>query len=125
MKIFKFTVCLLFGLMFVFAGMTKFVHMGNDPKMSHEMQKVMEAFMTIRWLMPLVGTIEIIGGVLFAVPRTRALGAIVILPVLMGIILHNIVFMPSALLIGGILLLIEIWIIVDNKHKYKVLLSKE
>lgn len=123
MKTFKFIVCLLFGLMFVFAGITKFVHVGNEPTMTPDMQKVMEAFMTVKWLMPLVGIIEIIGGILFAIPKTRALGAIVILPVLTGIILHNIVFMPSGLPVAGLLLLIEIWIIIDNRHKYKMLLS--
>jgi len=123
MKTFKFIVCLLFGLMFVSAGVTKFIHMAPGKEITPEMQKVLEAFMTIKWLMPLVGIIEIIGGILFIIPKTRALGAIVILPVLVGIILHNIVFMPSGLLIAGVLLLIEIWIIIDNRHKYKVLLS--
>jgi hypothetical protein len=97
--------------------------MAPGKEITPEMQKVLEAFMTIKWLMPLVGIIEIIGGILFIIPKTRALGAIVILPVLVGIILHNIVFMPSGLLIAGVLLLIEIWIIIDNRHKYKVLLS--
>lgn len=123
MKTVKFIVCLLFGLLFVFAGASKFIHMPSGKEMSPEIQKVFEAFIAIKWLMPLVGTIEIIGGILFAIPRTRALGAIVILPVLVGIILHNIVFMPSGLLIPAVLLLIEIWIIIDNRHKYKVLLD--
>lgn len=123
MKTIKFIVCLLFGLLFVFAGLTKFVHFRNEPDMTPEIQKVMEAFITIKWLMPLAGIIEITGGILFAVPRTRALGAIVILPVLTGIVLHNIVFMPSGLPVAGILLLAEIWIIIDNRHKYKALLS--
>lgn len=123
MKTVKFILCLLFGLLFVFAGVTKFIHQAPGKQITPDMQKILEAFMTIRWLMPLVGIIEITGGILFAIPKTRALGAIVILPVLVGITLHNIVFMPSGLLIAGILLLIEIWIIIDNKHKYKVLLS--
>ena len=123
MKIFRFIVCLLFGLLFMFAGLTKFFHFGNEPAMTPEMQKVTEAFVTIKWLMPLVGIIEITGGILFIIPKTRALGAMVILPVLVGIILHNIVFMPSALPIAAVLLLIEIRIIIDNRHKYKALLS--
>lgn len=123
MKIFKFIVCLLFGIMFINAGLDKFLHYMPMPEMPPEMKKLMDAFGTIKWLMPLVGFIEILGGLLFIIPRTRALGAIVILPILVGIALHNIVFMPSGLLIVGILLLIEIWIIIDNHHKYKVLLQ--
>jgi len=109
--------------MFINAGLDKFLHYMPVPEMEPEMAKIMEAFMTIKWLIPLVGFIEILGGVLFIFPRTRALGAIVILPVMVGIFLHNAVFMPQGLAIAGILLLINIWIIFDNREKYKILLS--
>lgn len=40
--------------------------------------------------MPLVGFAEVIGGVLIILPRTRALGALIIFPVMVGIILMSI-----------------------------------
>lgn len=123
MKVIKFILCLLFGLMFINAGLDKFLHYMPVPPMEPELQKVGEAFMNIKWLMPLVGFIEAIGGLLFIIPKTRALGAIVILPVMAGIILHNAVYMPEGLIIAGILLLINLWIIFDNKEKYKILLT--
>ncbi len=123
MKILKFVLCLLFGLMFINAGLDKFLHYMPVPEMNPEMAKVMEAFMLIKWLIPLVGFIEIVGGVLFIFPRTRALGALVILPVMVGIFLHNIVFAPEGLVFAGILLLINSWIIFDNREKYNYLLS--
>lgn len=123
MKILKFILCLLFGLMFINAGLDKLFHYMPVPDMPPEMMKVGEAFMTIQWLMPLIAVIEITGGLLFIMPRTRALGAIVILPVMVGIVLHNAVFMPSGLMIAGVLFLIDIWMIIDNRHKYKILIS--
>jgi uncharacterized membrane protein YphA (DoxX/SURF4 family) len=48
--------------------------------------KLFAAFGEISWLMPLVGIVEVIGGLLFIFPKTRALGAIVILPVMVGIV---------------------------------------
>ncbi|WP_353135156.1 DoxX family protein [Pseudopedobacter sp.] len=123
MKAVKFIVCLLFGLMFINAGSDKFLHYMPMPELPAELLKVGEAFMSITWLMPLVGSIEILGGVLFIIPKTRALGAIVILPVLVGIILHNMTYMPSGLGIAGILFLIELWVIFDNREKYKTLLT--
>lgn len=123
MKIVKNILCVLFGLMFLNAGLDKFFHYMPMPEMPADMMKVFEAFGTIKWLMPLVGFIEIVGGLLFIVPKTRALGAIVILPVMAGIILHNSVFMPSGLSIAGILLLINIWVIADNWKKYQPMVS--
>lgn len=122
MKIAKFILCLLFGLLFMNAGLDKFLHYMPVPEMGPEMQKVGEAFMTISWLMPLIGFIEILGGLLFIIPKTRALGAIVILPVMVGIVIHNAIYAPEGLAIAGVLFLINIWMIIDNREKYKSLI---
>jgi uncharacterized membrane protein YphA (DoxX/SURF4 family) len=123
MKIFKFILCLLFGLMFVNAGVDKFFHYMPVPPLEPEIMKVAEAFMAISWLMPLVATVEIVGGLLFVFPKTRALGAIVILPVMVGIIIHNAVYMPSGLAIAGILFLIDLWVLYDNKEQFQSLIK--
>lgn len=123
MKIFKFILCLLFGLMFINAGVDKFLHYMPIPPMEPELLKVGEAFMTISWLMPLIAIVEIIGGLLFIFPKTRALGAIVILPVMVGIMLHNAVYMPIGLAIAGILFLINLWVLYDNKNKYQSIIN--
>ncbi len=86
--------------------------------MPESMMKVMTAFMQVSWLMPLVGTIEIVGGALFIFKKTRALGAIVILPVIVGVLLTNIFNAPSGLPIALVMLLINLWAIIDNKDKY-------
>ncbi|KFF14525.1 DoxX family protein [Chryseobacterium soli] len=125
MKIVKFILCLLFGLMFINAGLDKFFHYNPMPKLTEEQMKLFAAFTEIGWLMPLVGTVEVIGGLLFIFPKTRALGAIVILPVMVGILLHNVYRAPSStgIAIAAVLFLINIWIIIDNKEKYKALVS--
>ena len=119
MKIVKTILSTLFGLMFLNAGVDKFLHYMPMTEMPAEMMKINEAFGTIVWLMPLVGAIEILGGLLFIFPKTRALGAIVILPIMVGIIIHNAVYMPSGLSIAGVFLIINIWMIQDNWKKYK------
>lgn len=123
MKIVKLILCLLFGLMFINAGLNKFLNYMPVPEMPENIMKVMMAFMTISWLMPLIGAIEVLGGLLFAIPKTRALGAIVILPVMVGIILHNSCFMPSGLAIALPLFAINLWMIADNWNKYKPMVS--
>jgi len=123
MKIVKLILCVLFGLMFINAGLDKFFHYMPVPKMEGEILAVGMAMGTIKWLLPLVATIELIGGLLFAIPKTRALGAIVILPVMVGIILHNATYMPEGLAIAGPMLLINLWIIFDNWGKYKPMVN--
>lgn len=125
MKIVKFIVSILFGLMFINAGLDKFLHYMPMPKATPEQMKVFAAFGELHWLMPLVGAVEIIGGLLFIFPKTRALGAIIILPVMVGILLHNFSIDKSTagMSIAGVLFLINLWMIIDNKDKYKALVQ--
>jgi len=117
--------CILAGLMFINAGMDKFFHYMPMPKdMPEKMLKAGMAFMEIGWLMPLIATIEIIGGLLLIFGRTRALGAIVLLPVLIGILLSNISVAPSALPIALVLIAIISWVIISNREKYLPLIRK-
>ena len=114
-----FILSLLFGLMFINAGLNKFLnYMPIPDDLPEKMIKVMNAFMEINWLMPLVGFVEILGGILFIIPKTRALGAIVIFPIMIGILLTNIFSAPSGLPIAIILLLINVWIMYENRGKY-------
>ena len=91
--------------------------------MPEQMMKVMQAFMQIGWLLPLVAVAEIVGGILFMIPRFRALGAIVILPVMTGIVLTHIFILPSGLPMAIILLAIEIWVIIENRNKYLAMIK--
>jgi hypothetical protein len=82
------------------------------------MMKLMTAFMQIGWLMPLVAVAEIVGGVLFITNKFRALGAVIIFPILVGILLTHLINAPSGLPIALILWGIEIWVIIENIEKY-------
>ncbi|HYG38394.1 MAG TPA: DoxX family protein [Cytophagales bacterium] len=114
-----FVLSLLFGLMFINAGLNKFFNYMPVPEdMPEKMMKVMGAFMEIDWLMPLIAVAEIVGGVLFITNKYRALGAIIILPVMIGIVLTHIIHAPSGLPIALILLAIDLWAIFENREKY-------
>ena len=125
MKIIKFIICLLFGLMFINAGLDKLLHYMPMEKPTPEQMALFAAFEKIFWLMPLVGAVEIVGGLLFIFPKTRALGAIVILPVMIGIVIHVFTMdkSPMGMSIAGVLFLINLWMLIDNKEKYKALLK--
>jgi len=114
-----FVVSLLFGLMFINSGLNKFFNYMPMPKdMPENMMKVMTAMMDIGWLMPLIAVAEIIGGVLFITNKYRALGAIIIFPVLIGILLTHSIIAPSGLPLALVLFGIELWVIIENREKY-------
>ncbi len=114
-----FVVSLLFGLLFINAGLNKFFnYMPVPDDLPESMMKVMGAFMQITWLMPLIAVAEIVGGILVIPTKYRALGAIIIFPVMIGILLTNIYNAPSGLPLAIVLLAINVWLMVDNRAKY-------
>ncbi|MBK7887151.1 MAG: DoxX family protein [Bacteroidetes bacterium] len=119
-----FVVCLLTGLMFINSGLNKFFFYMPMPKdLPENMLNLMRAFMNIGWIMPLIGFIEILGGILFITSRFRALGALIIFPIIIGILLTHIIDSPSGLPIAIVLLAIEIWVIYENREKYLPLIK--
>lgn len=69
--------------MFINAGLDKFFHYMPMPEnLPKDAQKAFTAFLSVPWLMPLIAAIELIGALLVLFPKTRTLGAIVILPVM-------------------------------------------
>lgn len=120
-----FVLALLFGLMFINGGLDKFFHyMPPQEGVPEKMMKAFGALMELGWLMPLVGFVEVIGGVLIILPRTRALGALIIFPVMVGIILMSIFQNTSALPIVVALSVVLGWVMYENRNKYLNLISK-
>ena len=114
-----FVVSLLFGLMFINSGLNKFFNYIPVPKdLPEGLIKLMGAFMEIKWLLPLIAIAEIIGGILVIIAKYRALGAIIIFPVMIGILLTHIINAPSNLILAIVLFVINLWIIIENREKY-------
>ncbi len=119
-----FVICLLFGLLFINAGLDKFLHYMPMPKdMSESMTTAFNAFVALGWLLPLAGVAEIVGGILFIIPKTRAFGAVVIFPVMVGILLTNTVTDTSGFPIAAVLLAINLWVLYENRAKYAPIFS--
>lgn len=114
-----FIVSLLFGLLFINSGLNKFFYYMPMPKdIPESMMRLMKAFLEIGWLMPLIAIAEIVGGVLFITRKYRALAAILIFPVMIGVLLTHIINAPSGLPIAIFLFAINLWVMVENREKY-------
>ncbi|MEQ8924622.1 MAG: DoxX family protein [Fulvivirga sp.] len=114
-----FVVYLLFSLMFINAGLNKFFNYIPVPEdLPEGMQRMNAAFEEIYWLMPLVAIIEILGGILFVIPRTRPLGAIMLFPVMVGIMLVHLTVAPQGLILASVFFAINLWVIYDHREKF-------
>jgi len=120
-----FAVNLLFGLVFINAGLNKFFNYMPVPEDLPEKLIAMSTAMTeIGWLMPLIAVAEITGGILFISEKFRAFGAVVIFPVMLGIILTHITVAPSGLPLALVLFAILIWAMYENRQKYLQLIKQ-
>ncbi len=113
-----FVASLLFGLMFINAGLNKFFQYIPVPEdMPEAAMDMFIAMDTITWLMPILAIFEIIGGVLIIIPKYRALGAVIITPIMAGILAHHFTLgfgLPIPLVLAAVL----VWIIAENWTKY-------
>jgi uncharacterized membrane protein YphA (DoxX/SURF4 family) len=119
-----FVVCLLFGLLFINSGLNKFFNYMPMPKdMPESMVKLMGAFMQISWLMPLIAVAEIVGGILVITNKYRALGAIIIFPINVGILLTHFINAPSGIPMAIVCMAINLWVIIENREKYMYMIK--
>lgn len=118
-----FVVSLLFGLMMINGGLNKFLHYMPMPEMPEAATKLMAAFIESGWIMPLIAVVEVVAGILIIIPKTRALAAIMIFPITIGITLVHIFQDPANMILGFVLLAINLWIIFENKEKYMPMIN--
>ncbi|MBX2896398.1 MAG: DoxX family protein [Cyclobacteriaceae bacterium] len=119
MKIVKTILFSLFGLLLLNGGLNKFLNYMPVPEgLPEELMKDTEALMEISWLMPLVGFAEVLGGLLILIPRTRALGALVVFPVMVGVLLTHLTVAKEGLPIALAIWILLIWVIFDNRNKF-------
>ncbi len=95
------------------------------PEMLDAAKATMRALVESGWIWEMIGISQIIGGILLMIPRFRALGSIVLLPVNIGIFLfHLIQDAPERMPMSIMILAINIWFVYDCRKKYKPLFKK-
>lgn len=114
----------LLGLFLLNGGLNKFLnYMPVPEEMTEPIANDFRAIVEIVWLMPLIGFAEVLGGLLLLFPKTRAVGALVVLPVMVGILLTHIFVAPEGLLIALVMWVVLLWIMYENRKKYLSLLT--
>ncbi|MDJ0644852.1 MAG: DoxX family protein [Flavobacteriaceae bacterium] len=114
-----FVLSILFGLMFINSGLNKFFNFIPVPDdLPESLARLTAALAEIGWLLPLIGGIEVLAGLLFMIPKYRALGAAMIFPIMIGIMLTHTITDTSGLPVAIVLFAINVWVIFENRKKY-------
>ena len=124
MKIVYKVFVIVFALMFLNGGLNKIFNYIPIPEdMPQSMVDLNLHLEAIGWLMPLIAIAEIVDAILVLIPKTRALGALVLFPILVGILLTHLTAAPSGLPIAIAFCIVEIWILLKNKDKFLPLIG--
>lgn len=108
-------VSLLAGLMFINAGLNKLLDYIPVPDdLPEQLVNMNTAMAEIGWLLPLVAIAEITGGILFITPHFRALGAIILFPIMLGILIIHFTVDPSGLAVVLAIFLVLLWGMYEN-----------
>ena len=112
---------ILFGLMMANSGLNKFLNYMPIPEMSESAEALMGALGESIYIFPLVAIVELVAGGLIITKKYNALGAILMMPVTINIFLIHIVLNPASIILSLVLLLINIWVLFENKSKFAAL----
>lgn len=112
------------GIIFINAGLNKLLNYIPVPdNIPEDTMKMIKAMEEISWLLPLIGITEILGGILFIIPRLRPFGAVFITPLMIGILAQHFTLADNIIL-PIILSAILLWVIIDNYQKYTPMIQK-
>ncbi|MFN3405293.1 MAG: DoxX family membrane protein [Cytophagaceae bacterium] len=115
----------IFGLLLINGGLNKFFNYMPVPEgLPEGLVRDNEALMEISWLLPLIGSAEVLGGLFILFPKTRALGMLVVFPVMVGVLLTHIFVAPEGIPMVVIIWAIMFWIIWENRKRYLPLIGR-
>jgi uncharacterized membrane protein YphA (DoxX/SURF4 family) len=97
----------LLGLLFVMSGLVVLLHLAPMPSLpaGTPAASFMDAFVPTGYL-AFVKVLEVLGGLLVAIPRTRNLGLLVLGPILVNILAYHTFIMKGATLLDPMLIVI-------------------
>lgn len=117
-KIFN-IVSVLFGLLLINGGLNKFFNYLPVPEnLPDPLIKDSMALMEISWLMPLIASGELTGGLLILFSRTRTLGLLIVFPVMTGVLLTHLTVAPDGLIMALLIWAVIGWIMWENRSKF-------
>ncbi|MEI7508512.1 MAG: DoxX family membrane protein [Flavobacterium sp.] len=123
MKIATIIVRILVGAFMLFASITYFFNLVPEPSFTGDMKTFTEGLSVSKYLMPLAKTVELIAGLTIISGKFMKIGAVILVPVTLNILLINIFLIPEGIPIAATLFLGNIFLIYSNWNSYKYLFT--
>lgn len=113
---------ILLGLMMVVFGANKLFNFMPMPEMEPgKGVDFFNALMATGYFFTFLGVIELIGGLMLFSKKYAALGAIILMPISANIFMYHITIAQQGLVTGIVVLLLNVFIAIGCKDKYKEL----
>lgn len=119
MKIATLIVRILVGGLMLFASLSYFFKFGEQPALVGDMKTVMDGFIASKYLLPLAKSVELIAGLTIISGKFMKIGAVILVPVTLNILLINVFMMPEGIPIAAALFVGNLFLIYTNWDSYK------
>ena len=119
MKIATIIVRILVGGLMLFASLSYFFKFGEQPAPVGDMKTLMDGFMASKYLLPLAKSVELIAGLTIISGKFMKIGAVILVPVTLNILLINVFMMPEGIPIAAALFVGNLFLIYTNWDSYK------
>ena len=119
MKIATIIVRVLLGAMMLFASISYFFNIGEQPAPTGDMATLMGGLMASKYMFPLVKSIELIAGLMLVSGKFVKLGTLLLLPISVNIFLIHTVTQVSDLPVAIFVLVANVFLIYANWDGFK------
>lgn len=119
MKIATIIVRVLLGAMMLFASISYFFNLGEQPAPTGDMATLMGGLMASKYMFPLVKSIELIAGLMLVSGKFVKLGTLLLLPISVNIFLIHTVTQVSDLPVAIFVLAANVFLIYANWDGFK------
>jgi putative oxidoreductase len=118
---------ILLGLIFVFAGLAVLLKLFPEPQLPEGTPMAMfMAAMAPTGYLTFIKVLEVVGGVLVAIPRLRNFGLLVLGPIIVNILAYHIFIMNGTMLLDPMLIiavLAALYLLWDARAKFAALIN--
>ena len=119
MKIATLIIRILVGGLMLFASINYFFHLSPEPNFTGNMLTFTKGIAATKYLMPLAKVVELIAGLTIISGKFMKIGAVILVPVTLNILLINIFLLPDGTPIAAALFLGNLFLIYTNWETYK------
>lgn len=123
MKILTLVLRFLLGALMLFASITYFFNIFEQPTPAGNMATVMAGFVATKYLLPLTKVVELIAGICLVTGKFMKVALLMLLPVSINIFLINTFVAPENFAIGAFVIISNLFLIFSFRQSYQPLFS--